>query len=216
MELAVKNYHDQYNKALKYSKENWDHFQQILTEHPHHRWGGGEADHTLRGAAADVYEEHSGDTEGANHLRNGQHVVIHDGQVHQGRFTVQPMQQTLDAIRDHLINHYSGDGLYDHIGFHMPQVTSTGSGKATVTIDPEGYDPIFGTTTPPSHLRLLPAESEHPIDKVGNTVADHLVELGRVDMAGFPAPYLRDDATFQNLIGQLRKAPVEEVVLDHH
>jgi hypothetical protein len=96
-------FNDALNAALKYQTEDWNAFQRLLTEQPHHRWGGPSADHTLRKVAADAYQEATSDEEGADLLRDeNQHVVLHDGKVKAGQLTDKHISEAYSQLLENL------------------------------------------------------------------------------------------------------------------
>lgn len=119
----MKDFADDLLKALKYSTTNWEAFQKLLADQPHHRWGGPDADVTLRGAAADAYTEDTGDEEGAAHLRNPtQHVVIDGCKVKKGRFNTAELRDWLEGLQQNLEDWANADGPHGlmHIVHSIP------------------------------------------------------------------------------------------------
>lgn len=108
------NYYHQYSEALKFSADH-STLSALLKGMKHADWvGGDEADHTKRGVLADAYEETSGDTEGASHLRDpDQSVVYHEGRMKPA--VVKYRQVAFDQSEDN-------EGL-DHLDAHGPEAT---------------------------------------------------------------------------------------------
>lgn len=95
---------EQLNQAVKFAagESGWPAFASLFEREPQIRWGGEEHDHT-RKVAADAYQEHTGDEEGANLLRDpNQHVVVHEGKVKKGVFGFTPIHRALRAVQDHI------------------------------------------------------------------------------------------------------------------
>ncbi len=97
--------------------EDWNNLRQQLVDNPQHRWGGPNADHTLRKVAADAYQESSGDEEGANLLRDpNQHVIFHKGRVVPGEFTSEHIEKANDTA-SHLIGVHSKRRVQPRFGY---------------------------------------------------------------------------------------------------
>ena len=114
-----KNYADDYGKALKYSGADHstvEHFLNLLSlpEHNHTRWGRG--DQNLRMAAADAFRDRGRDEE-ADLLQGNHHVVIHEGKVKRGRFTLRPLHEFADDVQQEIYN--AGDWEAAHPLMHF-------------------------------------------------------------------------------------------------
>lgn len=187
--------------ALKFAAGDypWKSFQQILEQSPHHRWGGKDADHALRSAAADAYEEETGHTAGADLLRDpDQHVVVHEGRVRRGAWELGVALGRLQAVNSHLIQRYSGDGLFDHVAFNPP----------TVKLEDGEDRPPKVLVREPDDGYVLGRQYRHPVHTVGDFLARHLEH--RVPLED--RQYLHRDEVFQGLLKKLREAPVEKAV----
>jgi hypothetical protein len=154
----MKEFTDDLNRVLKYSRTNWEAFQHLLTEQPRHRWGGPNADKTLRGAAADAYEEDTGDSKGAGYLRNpDQHVVIRDGRVKKGQFNLSEMRDWLNGLQRniedwanapeahgvHLEFAQQSDGTVRVEQYHSRPLIRSAGGNGRYDTDPEPDNETF-------------------------------------------------------------------------
>lgn len=188
-------YLQHYGKLIRYSLTGWPEFRKRLESEPHHRWGGEGADHTLRGAAADAYQEREDlPSEEAEHgaalLRNpNEHVVIDgDGKVKRGQWNTKHIDYTHQLIRNRLLHHYSGDGVFDDIYFNPTRVERLGEHHATV-----GDDTV--------HLGQL-----------GRHLADHIVDR-MYQFLPHAHAVVNSDPTLQTLLHNLSQENAEE---PHH
>ena len=85
----MNDFNDDLNRVLRYSMDTVENMlgQLASPEFLHTRAGTAKGDHTFRGALADALQERDREAE-ADLLRSGHHVVVHEGRVVPGRFTL--------------------------------------------------------------------------------------------------------------------------------
>jgi hypothetical protein len=195
------------NRVLKYSHET---VQNLLTqlsgpEHTQTRQGGPNADHTFRGVLADAIDETDrpfAQKESARLRDPKQHVFVPVTEDHhQFAGSVMPATYTADHIHDmthlirhHLIHAYSGDGLFDSVGFSMPTLRYLEK-DGTATLSENGH--LFSTTHVANAAPLLADRIQHRLDAIDG---------GR---------HNRSDGHLQDLLNRLRQAPFERVNWSH-
>jgi hypothetical protein len=223
----VDNFSKHYSRAIRYNRENWELLRQRLDQEPHHRWGGAAADHTLRAVAADAFEEATGNSAQADRLRDpNQHVILSDGGVHRGRFTVGPLQRALTLVRQRLedwANHETPveafpdvtsvgpDGTVQLVRHPMPAVVRDHNGNGR-------FDP-----TPEEAAARPPTREKVHASAVGGRLADEYERLLQRDY-GWNTRWQnsqydehlwnRHRQRTADAIAALRTTPVEEVVPD--
>lgn len=98
----MSDYPKHYHKALQFSADHsavpYLLSPESLTDADRH--GGAGADHTKRGVIADYLQDLGRDGE-AQLLRSGRHILIHQGTVQPGRFTVRHLAKAVAAVRDY-------------------------------------------------------------------------------------------------------------------
>lgn len=90
-------------------------------EHLLTRAGHPKGDSFFRGQVADLLED-AGRTDEAHLIRQGGHVVVHDGKVKPGRFTIRPLYDAVYNATHRIQNAYTGNGnIFDTVpGRHVP------------------------------------------------------------------------------------------------
>jgi hypothetical protein len=214
-----------YAAALKYAMESpWESFRKQLESEPELRWGTHEKAAEVRPIAADAYAEETGDEHGAGLLRDPkQHVVIHEGKVKKGRFTLDHISSALNDIGDHFEEHNQ----------HNPtgHVDADPTGQHYLShelVDPHEYDPDFMEgpgELPEHHVRVVDIGGDHPVHlgdhpwkDVGKALADSVDDEaeratdwhGTTDDSGEEFSDFADE--YERLLKNLREAPFEEPV----
>ncbi len=212
---------DDLSRVLKYSTADWKTFQKLLTEQPHHRWGGPNADHTLRKVAADAYQEAEGDEAGADLLRNpDQHVVIDGGKVKKGRFNISEMRDWLTGLQRN-IEDWANSAEPHGISHDLQEMNKDG----TIRVDKHYARPLVRDHTGNGQLQPgVPDDSETyvtHVSKVGKELADDHEQALRKSL-GWNERHTHtdwDETTWNDMKGSaedaivgLRNAPFEEIV----
>jgi hypothetical protein len=118
---TVDDYAKNYSRAVRYSADAAGAHHLLSPESltDADRWGGPGADHTKRGVIADYLQDLGRDEE-ADHLRSGRHVVVRDGKVEPGRWTLRPLHDYADDVAT-MIYQAGADGDWEaqHPPFHV-------------------------------------------------------------------------------------------------
>lgn len=152
------------------------------------RWGRG--DHTKREIVADYLQDLGRDEEAAL-LRSGKHVVVHEGRVKPGRFTLEHLEQATRRVDDHIheptprVGYHRMDYGLDFVG-----PDPTGEYESAIIHEPGMEDDGM-----PAY-QSLPNQEAHHWDHETNTPVvrwnDHGCADGEVPI-GKLREHLRDD-----------------------
>lgn len=135
--------------ALKFSsKSPWELLSQRLHAEPSLRWGTHPESEEVRPIMADAYQDHTGDEEGAELLRNPkQHVILgSDGSIKKGRLSQR-------KLNDHLLSFYSTMDHYLPFGYpNRWQAVEAPDHPGMHTLQDFNYNEEYPHVHGPEHL----------------------------------------------------------------
>jgi hypothetical protein len=181
------------NRVIRYADTGTvDNLLQQLNLPEHQEARRGQTDSHLRGITADALQDVDRDKE-ADLLRSGQHVVIKDGTVRPGYFSLHALSPALNRVRQHVLRMTGDDNVRHTFQIHSPDSTKF-------------------EVHHPDH----PTPEVYPAQEAKDRLVSDLYHLGGMDQNGNWAEGWYEDTVgpewkrLRNLILAVRDAPIED------